>query len=171
MSLGICPDCGSTISNEAAACPKCGRLRLGKKRYLAFAASAVLILVGSSLFSIYVHNGIYGLGRTSRKAVHSAQKERIEYFYSLRADCAIDGIPEVTVVRAPSQGSVSTEQGQAYPQYARANIRFECDRNLAESTLVFYQSKANFHGSDSFTISVRFPDSSSWTESYIVKVL
>ena len=37
--------------------------------------------------------------------------------------------------------------------------------------LVFYQSNANYRGYDSFTITVRFPDSQMWTESYSVNVL
>ena len=119
-----------------------------------------------------VHKGPIGLSSaTYRRAVHGGQKERVGFYYSMRADCEIDGYPEVTVERGPSQGSVSTEQGKAYPQYTRDNIRFECDRNLAGATLVFYQSTPRFRGSDSFTIKVRFPDSTLWSQSYIVDVL
>jgi len=172
VSLSTCPDCGNPISSEALACPKCGR-QAGRKSSRAVAAALALVVGGLALLSSYVvHKGTIGLGgATNRRAVHSGQKERVAFFYDLRADCEIEGYPEITVVRGPSQGSVSTEQGKAYPEYTRDNIRFDCDRNLAGATLVFYESKPRFRGSDSFTIKVRFPGSALWTESYIVDVL
>jgi hypothetical protein len=169
VSLSTCPDCGTPISSEAVACPKCGR-QAGRKRSAAIAAVVALVLGG--LAAYIVHKETIGLGgATNRRAVHSGQKEQVAFFYDVRADCEIEGYPEITVVRRPSQGNVSTEQGKAYPRYTRDNIRFDCDRNLVGATLVFYQSKPRFRGHDSFTITVRFPDSVLWTESYIVEVL
>lgn len=173
MSLTTCPDCGTPVSSEAVACPKCGR-QAGRKRSRAIAAVLALLLGGLAVaLNFYVaHKGTIDLGgATNHRAVHSGQKEQVAFFYDLRANCEIEGYPEITVVRGPSQGDVFTEQGKAYPQYTRDNVRFDCDRNLAGATLVFYESKPRFRGSDSFTIKVRFPGSALWTESYIVDVL
>jgi hypothetical protein len=172
MSLLNCPDCGNQVSSDAAACPKCGRLQLGgAKRYRMLLVGLVVGVVGV-LNAFYVHRGTVASGRAfSGKAVHSGQKERIAYFYALRADCMSEGYPEIVVVRPPDKGRVSTEEGKAYPQYTRDNTRFDCDKNLTEAILVYYQSEPSFHGRDSVTIMIRFPDSNARTEFYTIDVM
>lgn len=172
MSLLNCPDCGNQVSSDAAACPKCGRLQLGGARRYWMLLAGLLVGVVGVVNVFFLHRGTVASGNTFRdKAVHSGQKERIAYFYALRADCESEGYPEIMVVRSPGKGSISTEQDKAYPQYTRDNTRFECDKNLAAATLVYYQSEPGFHGLDSVTIMIRFPDSTARTESYAIQVL
>ena len=172
MSLTTCPDCGNPISGLAVSCPKCGRpLRRASAPAIAVAAALGLGVL-AALGVLVLGTGARGLGKaTYHRAVHSGQREQVAFFYSLRANCDVEGYPEITIVRGPARGSVSTEQGKAYPQYTRDNIRFECDRSLAGATLVFYQSAADFRGHDSFTIAIRFPDSTQWTQSFAVDVM
>lgn len=111
------------------------------------------------------------VGRVYHRGVHSGLKEQVAFYYDLAPDCKVEGYPEVTVTRPPSQGDLLTERGKANPEYTRENIRFECNRTPVGATLVFYQSKPSFHGRDWFTISVRFPENGAlWTESYVVDV-
>jgi hypothetical protein len=133
--------------------------------------AALLVGVVGVVNAFFLHRGTIASGNNlSSKAAHSGQKERIAYFYDLRADCESEGYPEIMVVRSPGKGSVSTEQDKAYPQYARDNPRFDCDKNLAAAILLYYQSEPGFHGRDSVTIMIRFPDSTAWTESYAIQV-
>jgi len=170
MALVMCPDCGNPISGDAVWCPKCGRQGSRKRNQLIAAAIAIVVAGGTVLGSRVVRdNATHATVRI--KAVHSGLKEQVAHFYELLPNCELAGYPEVTVVRSPGQGTVSTEPGKTYTEYDRENARFECNQQLAGATMIFYQSNAGFHGRDSFAISVRFPDSNQWTESYIVNVL
>ena len=172
VSLTTCPDCGTPLSGEAVACPRCGRV-LGRRPAAAIVGAIALGFAAlGAVAALVASRGHLPLeGASNRRAVHSGQKEQVAFFYDLRANCEVEGYPQIIVVNGPTDGSVSVERGTAYPRYTRENIRFECDRNPAGASLVFYQSRASFHGRDSFTISVRFPDSAVWTESYAVEVL
>jgi len=172
VSLTTCPKCGSPIGDGVTACPSCGQPLSGNP---ARRIAAVLALglaaagLGAALLLTRPHAGLDGIRNT--RAVHSGSREQVAFFYDLLANCEVEGYPEISVVRGPEKGTVSVEKGKAYPRYTRENIRFECDRNPAGAMLVFYQSDPDYRGRDSFTITVRFPDSQMWTESYSVNVL
>ena len=171
MSLSTCPTCGTPLSAGAVSCPKCGRALAGRPNPAIAVSVALGLGLVAALGAFVASRGVTSLDRSGiHKAVHSGQREQVAFFYDLLADCEVAGYPEVTVDRAPRNGEISTEQGKAYPSYTRENIRFECNRNLQGATLVFYQSDTNFHGRDSFTIRIRFPDATLWTQSYRVEV-
>ena len=109
-------------------------------------------------------------GGPHQRGVHSGEKDSIDYYDSVYPTCESQGYPEVTVVRAASHGAVSSAPGVDYPNFPRDNVRYECNRKLVPSTQVFYQSSPDFHGKDTFTIEVRFPDSSLRTVGYVVEV-
>jgi len=78
VSLTTCPDCGTPVSSEAVACPKCGR-QAGRKRSRAIAVVLALLLGGlAAVLNFYVaHKGTSGLGgATYRRAVHSGQRSK-----------------------------------------------------------------------------------------------
>lgn len=104
------------------------------------------------------------------KAVSSGTKEKPAFFDSINPVCEVNGYPEITVVKVPGHGSVTVDRGQDYPSYETTNVRHECDRRLLGSTQLFYQSEANFRGTDAFSIEIRFPDNNLWTRSYSVEV-
>lgn len=160
------------MSSEAVACPKCGR-PAAKHRSRTIALALALVVAGLAAFNSYVAymRTTAPVGRVYHRGVHSGLKEQVAFYYDLAPDCKVEGYPEVTVTRPPSQGDLLTEQGKANPEYTRENIRFECNRAPVGATLVFYQSKPSFRGRDWFTISVRFPENGAlWTESYVVDV-
>jgi len=173
MTLTTCPDCGTPMSTSAVACPKCG-WQGARKRARIIASVLALVALGFAAFNsytTYMRTSSPG-NRVNYRGVHSGQKERVAFFYDLAPDCKIEGYPEITVTRPPSQGDVFAAQGQANTAYTRENSRFECNRTPSGATLVFYRSKPSFHGRDSFTILVRFPENGTlWTESYVVDVM
>ena len=170
MSLTTCPKCGAPLSDGAAVCPGCGQPLTGNPARR-IAAIMALGLAAAGLGAAVLLTRPAPEGIRNARAVHSGQREQVAFFYDLLANCEVEGYPEITVLRGPAEGIVSVEKGKAYPRYTRENIRFECDRNPAGAMLVFYQSNANYRGRDSFTITVRFPESQTWTESYSVNVL
>jgi hypothetical protein len=104
------------------------------------------------------------------RAVHSGERDRIDFWVAVDPNCEIEGYPEISVVKAPGNGTVSTEKGQNYPNFPVDNVRHDCNRKLVGSTQVFYQSNAGFHGKDALTIRIRFPDSHVMTAGYAIEV-
>ena len=171
MSLTTCPNCGSPIDDGRAVCPNCGRtLTANPARRVALVMALAVGAIGLGAALLLTRTQFGAEGARNARAVHSGQREQVAFFYDLLANCEVAAYPEITVLKAPAQGTVSVEQGKAYPCYTRENIRFECDRNPAGASLVFYQSGANYRGRDAFTIQVRFADSEMWTQTYNVNV-
>lgn len=107
----------------------------------------------------------------TQKAVHSGVKAKLTFFDSVTPSCDVAAYPEVTVVKAPSHGTVTAEKGEDYPEYGATNVRHDCNRKLMGSTQLFYQSNAAYQGEDSFSIEVRWPTFSNVeTKSYVIKV-
>jgi hypothetical protein len=135
-------------------------------------------MVGALLFGIALLAGCVVDG-TRALTVSSAVKPRwvpsgerrvIDFVHLLGPECEIKGYPEVRVVRGASHGSVSSDHGENYPNFARDDVRYECNRHLVRGTEVLYQSKPGFHGKDSFTIEVRFSADQTESASYTVEV-
>jgi len=104
------------------------------------------------------------------RGTHSGIREKVGYYYSVNPVCDVVVYPEIRVVRAPDHGSVSTGKGDDYPNFARDNVRYDCNRRLVGSTEVFYASNPDFHGKDSFVIAVTFANGTLQNHSYIVEV-
>jgi len=171
MSLTTCPSCGSPIDEGRTVCPNCGRaLSANPARRIVLAMALGVGAFGLGAALLLTRSPIGSGGARFERSVPSGQRAQVAFFYDLLANCEVEAYPQITVTSPPAQGTVTVEQGKAYPRYTRENIRFECDRNLAGASLVFYQSSANYRGRDSFTIRVRFPDSETWTQTYNVEV-
>jgi methyl coenzyme M reductase alpha subunit len=171
VSLTTCPKCGAPLADGSAVCPSCGQPLSGQPvRRIAVAAVLAVAAIGFGVATLVMRSPTGLDGTRNARSVHSGAREQVAFFYDLLANCEVEAYPEISVVRGPEKGTVSVEKGKAYPRYTRENIRFECDRNPAGATIVFYQSDPNYRGRDSFTITVRFPDSEMWTQSYSVNV-
>ena len=70
-------------------------------------------------------------------------------------DWDVVGYADITIGKAPSHGKVSSERRQDYPTHTKDKARNDCKRNLAGASELFYQSHAEFHGTDSFSIQVK----------------
>ena len=112
-----------------------------------------------------------GTAKPIIRGVHTGEKTKVGFYYTIFPTCESEGYTEITVVKAPKHGRVSSDQGQDYPNFARDNVRWECNRKLVPSTQVFYQSDAGFQGKDAFSITVRSPSSGVRTDYYDVQVM
>lgn len=101
---------------------------------------------------------------------HTGEKTSLDDYYALTPDCKSQGYAEVAVVKSPRHGTVSTGNGEGFPNFAKDNVRYECNRKVVPVTELFYQSKANFLGTDSFTVEIRFATNVIKTMKYMVRV-
>lgn len=102
--------------------------------------------------------------------MQSGSKDKVAYFYNVTESCQPDGVPQVTVTKAPSNGAVSIGAGDNLPQYTSDNPRSGCNQQPVASAEVYYQSSPNFHGVDDFAIQVRYSSSFTQTFSYDLTV-
>ncbi len=98
------------------------------------------------------------------RTVPSASRTQVAFFYNLTDNCTPDGVPQVTVTRAPSNGTVTVGAGHDLPQYPSDNPRAVCNQAPVPTSQVYYQSNPGFRGADSFGIQVQF--SSTFTQTY-----
>ena len=105
------------------------------------------------------------------RGVDSGERQRIDYFYSIEPDCSNSGYPEIRVLRNPGHGTVEVGNADAYPNFAKDNVRYECNRKKVPTSEVTYQSAAGFHGKDTLTIEVRYSGGNLRLVAYTVDVL
>jgi hypothetical protein len=98
------------------------------------------------------------------RTVASGARTQVAFFYYLGKDCQPQGVPQVTVTKAPANGTVTIGAGDHVPQYAADNAGAACNQQPVPSAEVYYQSSDNFRGADSFSIAVRY--SGSYTQAY-----
>jgi hypothetical protein len=105
------------------------------------------------------------------RGVDSGTRQKVDDFYSVEPDCSNPGYPEIKILRNPSHGAASVAIGEAYPGFAKDNIRYECNKKKVATSQVWYESASGFHGKDSFEIQVRFSNSTLRLFTYNVDVI
>jgi hypothetical protein len=93
------------------------------------------------------------------RGVDSSTRQVVDNYYSVEPDCSNPGYPEIKVLRLPGHGTIAVENGEAYPNFSKDNVRYDCNKKKVATTQVMYESVAGFHGTDSFTIQVRYSNS------------
>jgi hypothetical protein len=105
------------------------------------------------------------------RGVDSGTRQVIDNYYSVEPDCSNPGYPEIKVLRMPGHGTAAVDNGEAYPSYAKDNVRYDCNKKKVATSQVSYESVAGFHGKDSFTIQVRYANSTLRLITYNVDVI
>ena len=94
---------------------------------------------------------------TLSKSAVSGTLQQLDYFVSVNPDCTSAGYPTVRVVTAPGHGTLTFEQGTVYPNFAKDNQRYECNKQRLPAMLVSYQSSPGYAGPDTATVEAIFP--------------
>ncbi len=102
------------------------------------------------------------------RTVDSGARSKVAYYYNLKANCQVDGVPQVSITKSPSNGALTIGAGNDLPQYPADNALSVCNQQPVGSAQLFYQSNPNFRGADDFSVQVRY--SSSYTQSYTYNV-
>jgi hypothetical protein len=105
------------------------------------------------------------------RGVDSSTRQVVDNYYSVEPDCGNPGYPEIKVLRMPGHGSVAVDNGEAYPSFAKDNVRYDCNKKKVATSQVSYESVAGFHGKDSFTIQVRYANSNLRLITYNIDVI
>lgn len=105
------------------------------------------------------------------RGVDSSTRQVVDNYYSVEPDCTNPGYPEIIVLRMPRHGTVAVQNGETYPSFSKDNVRYDCNRSKVATSQVTYESAAEFHGKDSFTIQVRYANSNLRLVTYNVDVL
>jgi hypothetical protein len=103
------------------------------------------------------------------RAVDSGARSKIAYYYNLKANCQVDGVPQVSITKSPSNGALTIGAGNDLPQYPPDSALSVCNQQPVGSAQLFYQSNPNFRGADDFSVQVRY--SGSYTQSYTYNVM
>ncbi len=82
----------------------------------------------------------------------SGAKQQIAQFTFVNPDCVTGGYPTLKVAKPPQHGQITIEEGTAYPEFAKDNVRSACNSKKVPSTLVFYTSEPGYVGSDSVAL-------------------
>jgi hypothetical protein len=128
------------------------------------AAALAAATLGSSGCAVTVHKPPVQDTRT----VDSGARSKVAYYYNLKANCQVDGVPQVSITKSPSNGALTIGAGNDLPQYPADSALSVCNQQPVSSAQLFYQSNPNFRGADDFSVQVRY--SSSYTQSYSYNV-
>ena len=104
------------------------------------------------------------------RGVDSGTRQVVDDYYSVEPDCSNPGYPEIKMVHSPGHGTVVVDDSEAYPNFSKDNVRYDCNKKKVATTRVSYESVAGFHGKDSFTIRVRYTNSNLRLVTYNVDV-
>jgi hypothetical protein len=107
---------------------------------------------------------------TVARTVLSGERRWVGFHLELNPDCTSVGNPTIFVVTPPSHGTLSVEQGTAYPNFPKDNQRYECNRQKAPAALIYYQSSGGYAGPDTATIEVLLPSGFVRTYTYMFTV-
>jgi hypothetical protein len=105
------------------------------------------------------------------RGVDSGVQQVVDDYYSVAPDCSNLGYPEIRIMSAPGHGTVAVDNGDAYPSFAKDNVRYECNKAKVATSRLMYKSNPGFHGKDSFTIQVRYVNSNLRLLAYTIDVL
>ncbi len=82
------------------------------------------------------------------RGAESGKRQLFASFAAVNPDCTTMGYPILKVVKPPDHGQIWIEQGTVFPNYDKDNVRSVCNGKAAPATVVYYQSDADFTGSD-----------------------
>ena len=91
------------------------------------------------------------------KVVSAGESLKSIGYASINPDCSTGGYPNVRLVTKPSNGELTVAKGEMFPSYPKGNARSACNSKKVPATMLEYQPKSGFTGTDSFAVQVIFP--------------
>ena len=136
------------------------------KLHRVIAIIALINLVGGCA----VENRSGGASSRVEKGAVTGQDQMLSYWYSITIDCSSRGYPVIRTLVPPSHGTLRTDKGEDFPNFADSNPRHVCNRRKRPVTYIYYRSEPNFTDTDTTTVEVLFPDGNIRTVTYAIKV-
>jgi TonB family protein len=104
------------------------------------------------------------------RVVAANQKLNLDFLYSLEADCSSIGFATIRIVQQPEHGKVSSKNGTGFSNFAKENLRYDCNKRRTEGVILSYEPTARYTGPDSLTVDVIYPSGNFWRRHYSIEV-
>ena len=91
------------------------------------------------------------------RIVASGTNQRIGFFYAVNPDCSASGDINIRVTKQPEHGTTEIVAATSFPNFARENIRYRCNRHKVRGQQVNYKSAEKYIGTDTLELLVLFP--------------
>jgi len=144
----------------AAAEMGCGRSFVEVLMAFGIRAARIAALLSTMAASAEAQDSTY----RSAKA-HSGQRLQLSAHFTLKRDCSASPAPEIRVITAPSNGTLSIRAGAV-----RSRRAGSCSNIEAPARIVFYQSNVGYTGPDQVTLEVKKADGSTEAQSIAITV-
>ena len=111
----------------------------------------------SAAFLLFILAASPAFAKDIEKTVAAGESLKSIGYASINPDCSSGGYPNVRIVAKPSNGELTSAKGEMFPSYPKSNPRSSCNSKKVAATMLEYQPKAGFTGTDSFAVQVIFP--------------
>ncbi|KQW23075.1 hypothetical protein ASC80_07100 [Afipia sp. Root123D2] len=95
----------------------------------------------------------------------TAKDIRVGVYLNVQADCTTGVLPSIRLVASPANGTVNVKRGKVTATHYKQCMALE-----VPSFIAFYRSKANFVGTDTLTLEVKYPQGRTELQRITVKV-
>jgi hypothetical protein len=86
------------------------------------------------------------------RGAESGQKQKIWSYVEITPDCVQTGEIKLKTTTPPTNGTITIEDGEDFPNFPKENVRSACNVKKVPAKIVYYTSNAGFTGTDLFTI-------------------
>lgn len=95
----------------------------------------------------------------------SAKDIRVGVYLNVQPDCSSGSLPSIRLIAPPVNGSVNIKRGKVTATHYKQCMALE-----VPSFIAFYRSRANFTGTDTLTLEVKYPHGRTEVQRITVKV-
>jgi hypothetical protein len=104
------------------------------------------------------------------RVVVADQKFHLDFLASLEADCSPVGFATIRIIQQAEHGEITFENGTGFSNFAKENIRYECNKRRTEGVILSYEPSLGYTGLDSLTVDVIFASGNSGKRHYTIEV-
>ncbi len=91
------------------------------------------------------------------RLVAADKPTKIDFYYSVDAQCASRGVPEAFIVDDGKNGSFAALVGKDSPNFSPESPFYKCNGAPVPGVFILYTPNPSYLGPDEGTIAVRFP--------------
>ena len=104
------------------------------------------------------------------RGAESGKKQRFANYYFTEGNCINSSLPTIKILKQPSHGQLSIEEGDAYANYPKDHPHAVCNGQKVRAMVVYYTSEAGFVGTDSLSLEVIYSNGTFMHNDYTINV-
>jgi TonB family protein len=105
-----------------------------------------------------------------KMSAFSGQAQRVQFFYSINADCSSSDLPTVWAISPAAHGTVEFRNEDNFTEFPSTNQRYECNKKRSPTIAVYYTAAKSFVGIDRFKVKCIFPAGNAVTKEFLLTV-